>query len=150
VTARPRRLSRDQGGNEGNGGKWIRPEKRAAIYARDAHRCVWCDEYLGLAKGAATLDHVRPRSAFPDGSRGVHGPHDASNLVTACWTCNTTRGTLAPLPWVTALLESQGLQGRALGAERARVLDRVWAALDATIGFGQDSTPRSDRANAAE
>lgn len=128
-----RRATRNQGGNEGAGGKWIRPEKRAAIHCRDEHSCVWCGTYIGTTKGAATLDHVRPRSAFPAGVRGALGPHDASNLVTACWTCNTTRGTLAPLPWVTALLESQGLQGLALATERTRVLDRLWAALDRAL-----------------
>lgn len=141
-----RRATRDQGGNEGQGGKWIRPAKRAAIHARDAHRCVWCDECLGTAKGAATLDHVRPRSAFPDGARGEQGPHAASNLVTACWTCNTSRGTLAPLPWVTALLELKGLRGRSLSSERARILDRLWSALDRPLAHA--STQRV--ADAAE
>jgi 5-methylcytosine-specific restriction endonuclease McrA len=129
-----RRASRDQGGNQGQGGNWIRKPKRAAIYARDGHRCIWCSlPLLGITNGERTLDHVRPRSAFPDGARGKNGPHAASNLVTACMTCNTSRGALAALPWVTALLESQGLEGAALSTERARVLERVWAALDTPL-----------------
>jgi 5-methylcytosine-specific restriction endonuclease McrA len=130
TTPARRHPGRDKGGNHGQGGNWIRKARRAAIYARDAHRCVWCDTYLGTEKGAATLDHVRPRSAYAPGAKGSAGPHASSNLVTACWTCNSSRGTLAPLPFVTMLLESIGLSGRALSSERARVLDRLFSALD--------------------
>ena len=67
-----------------HGSKWIRPEKRRAIYERDAWTCVYCERFLGDASSSAvTLDHVIPRS------RG--GSNDASNLVTACITCNATR-----------------------------------------------------------
>lgn len=53
-------------------GQWIRSEKRLAIYLHDA------------APADITLDHVVPRS------RG--GSNEASNLFTACRSCNSARG----------------------------------------------------------
>lgn len=67
-----------------NGGKWIRPRKRLAIYLRDGLACVYCG--LGVEDdrtGALTLDHVTPHS------RG--GSNEARNLVTACRRCNSAR-----------------------------------------------------------
>lgn len=67
------------------GSKWIRPEKRRRIYERDAYRCLWCWAYLGnVVPADRTLDHFTPRA------RG--GSNDASNLFTACITCNSLRG----------------------------------------------------------
>ena len=50
------------------------PPTRRTVLARDDHRCAYC------GSGAATVDHVRPRS------RG--GTHDWSNVVAACVRCN--------------------------------------------------------------
>jgi 5-methylcytosine-specific restriction protein A len=67
-----------------NGSKWIRPEKRLALYLRDSFRCVYCCADLHDASPAdVTLDHVVPRA---DG-----GSHDASNLITCCRHCNSAR-----------------------------------------------------------
>ncbi len=78
-----RHPTRDLGGNWGHGGHWIRTAKRHRIYARDGYRCIWCD--CGVtAGGNASLDHVICRA------RG--GTHQASNLVTACVSCNAERG----------------------------------------------------------
>ena len=66
-----------------NGSKWIRPEKRLAIYLRDGLACIYCG--ATLEDGAQlSLDHVMPHS------KG--GSNDASNLVTACSRCNSSRG----------------------------------------------------------
>lgn len=71
---------------------WIRTAKRHRIYARDTFRCVWCDRavIVGLKSRANThnalaahLDHVVPRSEG--------GSNKASNLVTACHSCNSNR-----------------------------------------------------------
>jgi len=67
------------GGNKGQGSKWIRREKRWAIYMRDNWTCVYCEQ----ENVALTLDHVHPRE--------LGGGNEAGNLVTACRTCNTTR-----------------------------------------------------------
>ena len=82
------------GGNAGQGSKWIRRARRLAIYARDRWRCVWCNEPVSLHSGPAgagggpyapaTLDHVLPRE------RG--GTNETGNLITSCMKCNRLRG----------------------------------------------------------
>lgn len=66
-----------------NGGRWIRAERRLAIYLRDGFECLVCAEPLMGRPGRATLDHVVPRS------RG--GTHHESNLFTCCRSCNSRR-----------------------------------------------------------
>lgn len=73
-----------------NGGKWIRPEKRAAIYERDGWECAYCGRgpcdkrNRQQAAVILTLDHLIPRSEG--------GANSADNLVTACLRCNSSRG----------------------------------------------------------
>ena len=69
----------------GNGGsKWIRAEKRLAIYLRDRFCCAYCGRDLSTAPACeVTLDHLAARSAG--------GSHEASNLVMACRSCNSSR-----------------------------------------------------------
>jgi 5-methylcytosine-specific restriction endonuclease McrA len=56
------------------------PSQRFTIFQRDGFRCVYCG--LGVADGAVLeLDHRDP-----------NGPGNASNLVTACRTCNVGKG----------------------------------------------------------
>lgn len=57
-----------------------------AVFARDGHACVYCGSPMNL-----TLDHVIPQS------RG--GSHDAENLVTACRSCNSSKGAKTPAEW---------------------------------------------------
>ncbi len=69
-----------------NGGGWIRPTSRLAIYLRDQFLCVWCGANLTRRPAKdVTLDHVVPREQG--------GTNDARNLVTACKSCNASRGT---------------------------------------------------------
>lgn len=71
-------------------GCWIRPAKRLAIYLRDSVACVYCGSDLRNAAPAdVTLDHLLPRSSG--------GSNDATNLVTACRSCNSSR---QDKPWV--------------------------------------------------
>jgi len=63
------------------GSKWIRPEKRRAIYARDNNCCVYCG--CDLTGQVATLDHVIARENG--------GTNDAGNLVTSCQHCNSAK-----------------------------------------------------------
>ena len=68
-----------------NGSKWIRPEKRLAIYLRDEFRCVYCGRDLhNAAPCEINLDHIKPRS------KG--GNNEETNLVTSCKSCNSSRG----------------------------------------------------------
>lgn len=62
---------------------WIRPEKRLAIYLRDGLSCAYCG--VAVEEGAQlTLDHLQPHS--------LGGTNDATNLVTCCHRCNSSRG----------------------------------------------------------
>jgi 5-methylcytosine-specific restriction endonuclease McrA len=66
------------------GSKWIRQEKRLAIYLRDGLACAYCGH--GIESGATlSLDHVVCHSHG--------GSNDATNLVTCCTRCNSSRGT---------------------------------------------------------
>lgn len=67
------------------GSKWIRPEKRLAIYIRDGFSCAYCGSDLrGRGPEELNLDHLKPRSAG--------GSNSECNLVTACKSCNSSRG----------------------------------------------------------
>jgi len=70
------RRERNQGMN------WIRPEKRLAIYLRDGLACVWCG--ATVEDDRLTLDHLKPHSHG--------GSNEATNLVTCCHRCNSSRG----------------------------------------------------------
>ncbi len=71
------------------GSKWIRREKRLAIYLRDRFTCLYCGRGLWDAKPQEiNLDHLCPRS------KG--GNNDPYNLVTSCKACNLERGCK---PW---------------------------------------------------
>lgn len=65
------------------GMNWIRPAKRLSIYLRDGLACCWCG--ATIEDGAIlTLDHLTPHSHG--------GSNDATNLVTSCGRCNSSRG----------------------------------------------------------
>ncbi len=65
------------------GMNWITKKKRLAIYLRDGLACTYCGRTV--EDGARlSLDHLRPYSHG--------GSNQASNLVTCCGTCNSSRG----------------------------------------------------------
>lgn len=88
------------------GSKWIRPEKRAAIYHRDGMCCVYCG-----ADDNLSLDHLLPREEG--------GTHDATNLVTACVSDNSARGKLSMRKWLKVL--------RKRGIDTTDMADRIRA-----------------------
>jgi 5-methylcytosine-specific restriction endonuclease McrA len=70
--------------NGNNGSKWIRPEKRLALYLRDRFTCIYCLRDLhGADPRDLTLDHLRC-------GHGA-GNHGEANLITACRSCNSSR-----------------------------------------------------------
>jgi 5-methylcytosine-specific restriction endonuclease McrA len=72
------------------GGSWINPISRLAIYIRDGFTCAYCGRDLRTFKPAyVTLDHLVPRSKWVGPSEEVNDP---GNLVTACKSCNSSRG----------------------------------------------------------
>lgn len=76
------------------GQKWIRNEKRLAIYLRDGLSCVWCG--AAVEDGVQlTLDHLIPHSAG--------GKNEATNLITGCKRCNSSRGDRSVEAFATAV-----------------------------------------------
>jgi len=69
---------------EWNGSKWIRKEKRLAIYARDNFTCAFCGKHMVFDNVTLSLDHVQP---VANG-----GQNDATNLITSCRLCNSKKG----------------------------------------------------------
>jgi len=67
-----------------NGAKWIRRERRLAIYMRDGLACVWCGSSLEDEGVTLSLDHIVPVS---QGGKNI-----SRNLVTSCRKCNSVRG----------------------------------------------------------
>ena len=55
--------------------------KRAAIFARDGYRCVYCGAVFDPDE--LSVDHIQPKMRGGDGSWG--------NVVTACRGCNTAK-----------------------------------------------------------
>jgi 5-methylcytosine-specific restriction endonuclease McrA len=96
------------------GSKWIRPEKRFAIYLRDEFTCQYCGTDLRSASAEeVTLDHLKPR---------IKGGSNAeSNLVTACRACNSSR---QDRPWTEF----------APGGAHERIRRTIRRKLDVTAG----------------
>jgi len=70
---------------KGQGSKWIRKDKRLAIYLRDGLACAYCGAAAEQGR-PLTLDHLLPCS------KG--GGNHEGNLVTCCGTCNSRRGDI--------------------------------------------------------
>lgn len=105
------------GMSNAHGSKWIRPEKRLAIYARDGHACVYCG-----AEDHLTLDHVTPRE--------LGGGHEAGNLVTACLHCNSARQDLPLRAWLQTLRD----EGVNTDGMAARIRRQTRTELDMAAG----------------
>jgi len=105
-------MAKGTSNNKANsGGKWIRTEKRAAIYRRDNYRCVYCGEHVADPEvGTLTLDHVLAQE--------LGGTNEANNLVTACLSCNSRKGKKTTTQFV-AYLQSKGVDTEGI-AKRIR------------------------------
>ena len=80
-----------------NGGKWITPTRRKAIYIRDELTCVYCNK--GIEDGIIfTLDHLIPQD--------LGGGNESTNLVTCCKSCNSTKGSKSLKDFMTWLRDS--------------------------------------------
>lgn len=104
------------------GSKWIRPVKRQAIYLRDGGCCVYCGR--GIVDGAAlSLDHVLACE--------LGGSNEATNLVTACISCNSSKQDLTTREWFS-ILRDRGVDTDALGPKIRRHAKRDLAPYLAT------------------
>lgn len=114
--SRPRRSRHSPAGR--HGGKWLRPQTRWAIYARDGFACVYC---LAHVLEALTIDHLRSVE------RG--GTNAPSNLVTCCRGCNSAKQGRTLRAWY-ARLRAAGVDVAAVRARVARTtrrrLNRSW------------------------
>jgi len=100
-----------------NGSRWIRPEKRLAIYIRDGFQCAYCGRALKNAPAAeVTLDHLVPRVAG--------GGNEATNLIIACRACNSSRQDKPWMDYATggAVERIQTLRVQPLNIELAKAL----------------------------
>lgn len=93
-----------------NGSSWVRKEKRLALYHRDGFSCIYCGE--SADDGAAlSLDHVTPRE--------LGGTHEATNLITSCVSCNSSRRDLS-LRAFFVILRDKGIDTTGLAAKIRR------------------------------
>ena len=100
-------------------GRWIRPERRLAIYLRDEMRCLLCGLRFDDGRlDEITLDHVIPRSKA--------GTNVASNLYTCCVACNARRGDADLAPFVRQMIRH--------ASKAERVMRRVWQQLALDLG----------------
>lgn len=102
------------------GMKWISNHRRLAIYLRDGLACAYCGQ--GIEEGIRlTLDHLVPYCAKdkPDNT--------SSNLVTACISCNSSRGDrdLAAFCRSVATYLDHGVTGRAILSNIRRTVKRA-------------------------
>jgi 5-methylcytosine-specific restriction endonuclease McrA len=78
------------------GSKWIRPDRRLAIYLRDDCACAYCgrDATMGAV---LTLDHIIACELLdrPDNS--------STNLITACRSCNSSKQDITMRAWYKVL-----------------------------------------------
>lgn len=108
-----------------NGGKWIRHEKRHAIYARDGHKCAYCGRH------EAELDDVEELQLDHIVSRSRGGGNHEANLVTACSTCNAKKGNRTLVAFARALAAELR---RSHNAILRRVTRLTGKALDRALG----------------
>lgn len=102
----------------GQGSKWIRRSSRFAIYHRDGFACVYCAA-RAVDGVVLTLDHVTPCE--------LGGTNAATNLVTACLSCNSAKRALALRDWLDTIrdrgVDTNGMAAR-IRRLTARKLDR--------------------------
>ena len=92
------------------GMNWIRKEKRLAIYIRDGMCCAYCGK--GVEDGAQlALDHVIPVSQG--------GDNHATNLITCCTDCNSSRGDRDVIEFIHAVAAYRNVGYDALAAHVA-------------------------------
>jgi len=67
---------------------------KRVLFARDKYQCQYCG--TSLTRHTATIDHVKPRSAFVREGRPTSDAHTYTNCVTCCAKCNTKKGDRLP------------------------------------------------------
>jgi hypothetical protein len=101
-----------------NGSKWIVPSRRAAIYARDGHRCLYCGSSEVL-----TLDHVNGHS------------NRSENLATCCLSCNSAKRNISQRAWYKLLRIRLGITVE----QTARIRNRLYRQLKRPVVISNKS-----------
>jgi len=83
------------------GMNWIRQAKRLALYMRDHFACLYCGAGIEDEGTILTLDHVQHT-----------GSNDASNLVTACFSCNSAKQHWSLNRWLRRLPKPERVKAR--------------------------------------
>jgi CRISPR/Cas system Type II protein with McrA/HNH and RuvC-like nuclease domain len=91
-------------------------KRRARVFQRDRHRCVYCGEEF--PPDQLTLDHVEPRMRGGDDSEG--------NLVTCCRACNALKGGAAAWSFLARRPEARARFFEAVEASDTRHARPVW------------------------
>ena len=92
-----RNTPKKNGNAANNGGKWLRPDKRLAIYLRDGFACAYCGAILENGDTLLTIDHVV--------AQDLGGTNDEKNLVTACKSCNSSKSAKSVKAFLACLAE---------------------------------------------
>ena len=90
-------MARDARDGTGPLGRWIRVEKRYAIYMRDGFACGYCKRDLSQVSRVIErqLDHIDATIlGLTKGGQSIRN-NGQSNLVTACATCNASKADIA-------------------------------------------------------
>lgn len=93
------------------GSKWIRRDKRLAIYLRDDCSCAYCGRDASMG-AVLTLDHV-----VAGGSNGE------ANLVTCCRSCNSAKNDISTRAWFL-VLRARGFDTTKMGRRIRRLTAR--------------------------
>lgn len=108
------------GRKAGQGMNWCRLSTRMAIYARDHFCCVYCGAVAEQRGTGLTLDHITACE--------MGGTNKATNLVTACGSCNSGKCDLS-LKAFLARLRKKGVDTAKISArvrrQAAKKLDRA-------------------------
>ena len=120
-----------------NGMNWIRQEKRLAIYLRDGMACAYCGATVETGN-SLTLDHVRPVS------KG--GSNDATNLVTCCARCNSSRGNRSVSTFAAAVAGylNHGAKAEDIIAHIRRTVRRTLKMAEAKAMIARRNTQMGD------
>jgi hypothetical protein len=102
-----------------NGGAWLRPSRRLALYHRDGFCCSFCGR-AAEEGNPLSIDHVLAAE--------LGGTNDDANLITACRRCNSRKQDKSMRAWF-ALLRAEGVDttliARRIRNATRRPLDRT-------------------------
>ena len=106
---------------KGQGMNWIALPKRMAIYARDGHRCAFCNVGGGPHGFGLTVDHLT--------ASHLGGQNPTHNLITCCGTCNSSKQETTVSRFVNGPLNERGHDPeevmRRVASLRRRAIDRA-------------------------